>query len=63
MKLNGWSWAWIYFSGLSIGALNWMASGKAYNGFVYYAIRAPPFFMLAIGSGVSLFLRGIDSNK
>ena len=63
MKLNGWWWAWIVFSVLWIGTLNWLASGQEYNGFVYFAIWAPPFFMLAIGYGVSLLRRGIGPDQ
>jgi len=51
-------WAWIVFSVLWIGLLNWLASGQELNGFVYFAIWAPPFFLLAIGYAVAYIRRG-----
>jgi len=58
MKLNGWLWGWIVFSVLWVGLLNWLASGKEFNGFIYFAIWAPPFFLLAMGYAIAYIRRG-----
>lgn len=58
MKLTIWMWAWIVFSVLWIGVLNFLASGAEYNGFVYFAIWGPPFFMLAMGYAIAYIRRG-----
>ena len=63
MKLNGWHWAWIVFSVLWIGGMNFLAQGHEYNGFVYFAIWSPPFFMLVIGYGIAVLRNGVPGDQ
>lgn len=58
MKMNGWLWAWVVFLVLWVGGLNVLASGKELNSFVYFAIWAPPFFLLAMGYAIAYIRRG-----
>ena len=58
MKINLWMWAWIVFLALWVGGLNALLSGQELNGFVYFAMWGPPFFLLVMGYAIAYIRRG-----